>query len=43
MCVRERERERERDNICNNNRINMSENKDNMDLEQSNSKLKMGR
>ena len=30
-------------NICNNNRINMSENKDNMDLEQSNSKLKMGR
>ena len=29
-------------NICNNNRTNMSENKDNMDLEQSNSRLKMG-
>ena len=28
--------------ICNNNRINMSENKDNLDLEQSNSKLTMG-
>ena len=28
-------------NICNNNAINMSENKDNMDLEQSNSKLKI--
>ena len=28
-------------NICNNNAINMSENKDNIDLEQSNSKLKM--